>query len=79
MSYVQTAHRRAGQRAQRQWLIRAAVVVVLLAAWHFWGPSLVQLVKGKSQAAVQDVKGVGNTLQKGRDERTGAGFDETAP
>jgi len=79
VSYIQTAHRRAGQKALRQWLIRAAVVIVLIAGWHFWGPDLVRLVKGKSQAAVQDAKGVGATLQQGRDERSGTGFDETAP
>ena len=77
-SYVETAHRRARRSTLRQWLIRLTVVLVLLIGWHFWGPALVQFVKGREQATVQDVKGVGQKLQQGRDERSGANFDENA-
>jgi hypothetical protein len=77
-SYIQTAHLRARQKALRQWLIRLAVVLAVLIGWHFWGATLVQLAKGKEQAAVQNVKGVGQKIQRGRDERTGANFDENS-
>jgi len=77
-SYIQTAHRRVRQTTLRQWLVRLAVVLVLLIGWHFWGPTLVQLAKGKSQTTIQDVKGVGQKIQQGRDERSGVGLDENS-
>jgi hypothetical protein len=77
--YGETAHRRARQRAVRQWLVRLAVVLVLVIAWHFWGPTVVGAIRGKGQRAAGEVRGVGQQIQKGRDERSGANFDETAP
>ena len=79
VAYAEVAHKRARRQMLRRWLIRLGVVLVLLIAWHFWGPMLVQAIRGKGQETLGEVKGVGQQIQKGRDERSGANFDENAP
>ena len=76
IAYLKRAHRRAQQNSLRQWLTRLLVVLVLVLAWHFWGPAVVRSILGEGRQTVQDLKGAGRKLQEGRDRRSGVGLDE---
>ncbi len=77
VAYSRKSHERARQQGLRQWVTRLVVVLALVAAWHFWGPMAVRIVRGEGRQTVSDFKGVGRNLQEGRDRRSGVGLDES--
>jgi hypothetical protein len=76
VAYARKAHERAKHQGLRQWLTRLVVVLALVAAWHFWGPTAVRMIRGEGRQTVDEIRGVGRNLQEGRDRRSGVGLDE---
>lgn len=76
VSYARKAQQRARQRGLKTWLTRLVVVLILAAAWHFWGPQVVRQITGGGEKVASDFQGVGHNLQEGRDRRSGVGLDE---
>lgn len=79
LRYAKGVDGRLRTRTRRTWLIRLAVLAVLVLIGRLWGPMVVRVVRGQGRQTVDEFKGVGQHIQEGRDRRSGADFDENAP
>ncbi len=79
IAYAKASRRRVAQQKQRKWVIRIAILAVLGFVAYLWGDDAWYAVRTRAQANAQKFKNSADYLKKGRDERSGANFDENAP
>jgi hypothetical protein len=79
LRYIERVEERMRARTRRVWLIRLAVLVVLVLIARFWGPTAVRAFRGEARQTIEEFKGVSRHIQEGRDRRSGANFDENNP
>jgi len=79
LGYSRASRQRVRQRTQRKWVIRLAILAVLVFVVCLWGDDVWYAVRARARANAQKLQESADYLKKGRDERGGANFDENAP
>ena len=79
LGYARATRQRVRQQGQRRWVIRIAVLAVLGFLVYLWGDDVWYAVRSRARSTAQDFQETGEYLREGRDERSGANFDENAP
>ncbi len=74
--YAQQVRRRSSRRAQRRWLIRLALLAVLVFAVWMWGGDVLRALRVQAHMTGQELKEAGQHIRRGTDERSGADLTE---
>lgn len=79
MRYAKAAHQRLRQQAVRRWVIRLAVLAVVVFAAFMWGPGVVRRLKLKAQQTTSEYREAGQAIKEGTERRGGAGMEVDSP
>lgn len=77
VSYVQDARRRMARSSRSRLVVRLLVLAVVAAAAVFFGPTVVNIIRGRAMQQAEELRESGDYLKEGRDRRSGANFDPT--
>ena len=77
VSYVQDARRRMARDSRKRLVVRLMVLAVVVAACLYFGPTVVNIIKGRATQQAAELQEAGDYLKGGRDRRSGANFDLT--
>jgi len=75
VSYVQDARRRMARQGRSRLLVRLMVLAIVVAAGVYFGPTVVNIIKGRAVQQAGELQEAGDYLKEGRDRRSGAAFD----
>jgi hypothetical protein len=75
LGYSARSRQRVRQETQRRWVIRLAILAVIVFACWMWGPTVVDRLRQHGRETMGDLQGTGQKIREGRDERSGANFD----
>jgi len=79
LRYAERSRQRLGQQARRRWVIRLAILAIIVFVCWMWGPDVVRRIRRQGETTAEDFRGAGRRLRAARDERSGVNFDENAP
>ncbi len=79
LNYAAAVRRRVKQQNQRRWVIRIVVLAVLVFVAAMWGDDVWYAVRAKARNTAHGFQRSADYIKRGRDERSGANFDENAP
>lgn len=77
VSYVQDARRRMARDSRKRLVVRLMVLAVVVAACLYFGPTVVNIIRGRATQQAAELREAGDYLKAGRDRRSGANFDST--
>ncbi len=79
LKFAASVRKRIKQQNQRRWVIRIAILAVLVFAVAMWGEDVWYAVRTKVRNTVYGFEKTADYIKRGRDRRSGADFDENAP
>ena len=74
---VQDARRRIAREGRKRLMVRLMVLAIVVAACVYFGPTVVNIIKGRATQQAAELQEAGDYLKEGRDRRSGANFDST--
>jgi len=77
VSYVQDARRRMAREGRSRLLVRLMVLAIVVAACVYFGPTVVNIIRGRAAQQAEELREAGDHLKEDRDRRSGANFDPT--